>query len=128
MTGYIPEFAPDLSCPVCHEPFIVTGETPIARERALRDWSCCPVVLTLSPEDFDTLTDALDAPPEVRERLRAALEEYGEQVDPKHPRPDGGPSDRGDRPGGGWRHALLWAAIALWFVLAAGYCWLVAGA
>lgn len=40
MSGYIPEAHPDLSCPTCHEVFIVTGETPIARERAIRDWRC----------------------------------------------------------------------------------------
>lgn len=44
-----PEFRPDLSCPVCQTPFVVTGDTPIARDRALRDWSGCCRPNTPSP-------------------------------------------------------------------------------
>lgn len=38
-----PEFRPDLSCPVCQTPYVVTGDTPIARDRAIRDWNGCCV-------------------------------------------------------------------------------------
>ncbi len=38
----VPESNPDLSCPMCGDTFIVTGDTEIARNRALRDWrGCC---------------------------------------------------------------------------------------
>lgn len=38
----VPESNPDFSCPTCHAGFWWTGDTELARNRALRDWrGCC---------------------------------------------------------------------------------------
>lgn len=46
----IPTSSPDLSCPVCREPHLVTGESEALRRRALTEWSgCCVKPLPEAP-------------------------------------------------------------------------------
>lgn len=40
MSARIPEYRPDFICERCGTAYIVTGDTDLARARALRDWSC----------------------------------------------------------------------------------------
>lgn len=47
----IPEARPDFACPDCGDTFIVTGDTDLARARALRDWPGCCTKTTPSTTD-----------------------------------------------------------------------------